>query len=197
MPIEKIILAVIAHTIFATIAGFWATAMKRRWWVWVLVSLFLTPFIAYIGLIIVFFTSGQPRRIARAVKQGTQSSYGAVTEHFSGESPMDERDRGFYTKAGSEVASKNYDQALFTKAFSESDGDENKAKALYIRYRFNEMRQHRKKAEEAAEKQQKEDEDETRHAMFKANATKLFILLIVVLGFLSWCFIFTLVFTSK
>ena len=38
-----ILLAVIGQTLFATIAGFWAAAMKRRWWVWVLVSLLLTP----------------------------------------------------------------------------------------------------------------------------------------------------------
>lgn len=153
-----ILLAVIGQTLFATIAGFWAAAMKRRWWVWVLVSLFLTPIVAYIGLIIVFFTSGQPRRIANVVKQGAQSSYGAIKEHVSGESPMDDGNKEFYTKAGSEIASKTYDQALFTKAFSESAGDENKAKALYIRYRVNELRQQHKKAKEEVEQQRIEAE---------------------------------------
>ena len=104
----------------------------------------LAIFAAIIIAIIKFFVTGQPRRIANAVKRGAQSSCGVIKEHVSGEKPLADQDREFYTKAGSEIATKSYDQALFTKAFSESDGDENKAKAIYIRYRVAELRHKRK-----------------------------------------------------
>ncbi|MDD5483946.1 MAG: ankyrin repeat domain-containing protein [Kiritimatiellae bacterium] len=157
-----IVVPIVIFLVICSIAAFWAAAMKRRWWVWFLIALFLTPLVAFIGLIIVFFTSGQPRRIGRAVKRGVQSSYGAVADYFPGESPIDDQNRELYTRAGSEIASKTYDQALFTKAFSDADGDENKAKAFYIRYRVIELRQQRKEAEEAAEKQRQEKEFQKR-----------------------------------
>jgi hypothetical protein len=164
-----IVVPIVTFLVICSLAAFWAAAMKRRWWVWFLIALFLTPLVAFIGLIIVFFTSGQPRRITRAVKQGVQSSYDAITEHSSSKTPMNEQDRELYVKAGSEIASKTYDQALFTKAFSEANGDENKAQALYIRYRVNELRARRHKIEQEQEEEtRRREKQEQEEALIKS-----------------------------
>ena len=99
---------------------------------------------AIIIAIIRLMTNGQSRRIAHAVKQGAQSIYDSSRERISEEKPMDASERALYTRVGSEVASKSYDPALFAKAFSEAEGNEQKTKAIYIRSRVNELRQQRK-----------------------------------------------------
>ena len=44
-----------------------------------------------------------------------------------------------YELISEEIESSSTKKGLWTKAFSESEGDENKAKALYIKYRFDQM----------------------------------------------------------
>jgi MinD-like ATPase involved in chromosome partitioning or flagellar assembly len=57
------------------------------------------------------------------------------------EQPMSEIEKALYAVAAEEVAKQQLDQAVMSKAISESDGDKNKAIALYLRYRVAELRQ--------------------------------------------------------
>ena len=53
---------------------------------------------------------------------------------------MKEVDKNTYELIAEEIDTGNTQRALWTKAFSESEGDENKTKALYIKYRFDEVK---------------------------------------------------------
>ena len=75
------------------------------------------------------------------------------------EHSMDEDEKLFYTKAAREAAERKYEPALFAKAYSDSEGDENKTIALYIRYRVVELReQHEHALAQAAERKKQEQE---------------------------------------
>ena len=54
----------------------------------------------------------------------------------------------FYELAYEEIESGNLKKGLWAKAFSKSDGDENKAKALYIKYRFDQIKEGHKEIDE-------------------------------------------------
>lgn len=53
---------------------------------------------------------------------------------------MGEVSKEYYAKAAGEVASGNLDSALYVKALALSDGEESKARALYIKLRAEELR---------------------------------------------------------
>lgn len=59
------------------LAALCAAIMNRRWWVWFLIALFLTPLVALIALIILFFTRGQPIW-THEITQSAQLRYGAL-----------------------------------------------------------------------------------------------------------------------
>lgn len=69
------------------------------------------------------------------------------------EQPMNDLEKEFYTIAAKEITQKKLDPAIMSKAFSESDGDEKKAVALYLRYRVAEIGEQyqRARAQEAAD----------------------------------------------
>ena len=46
-----------------------------------------------------------------------------------------------YELISEEIESNNTKKGIWTKAFSESEGDEQKTKALYIKYRFDQIKQ--------------------------------------------------------
>ena len=52
---------------------------------------------------------------------------------------MKEADKKNYELIADEIDTGNTQKALWTKAFSEAEGDENKTKALYIKYRFEDI----------------------------------------------------------
>ena len=49
-------------------------------------------------------------------------------------------DEELYELISEEIESNNTKKGLWTKAFSESEGDEQKAKALYIKHRFDQIK---------------------------------------------------------
>ena len=57
----------------------------------------------------------------------------------------------FYELAYEEIESGNLKKGLWAKAFSESEGDENKTKALYIKYRFDQIKEGHKEIEQEEE----------------------------------------------
>ena len=57
----------------------------------------------------------------------------------------------FYELAYEEIESGNLKKGLWAKAFSEAEGDENKAKALYIKYRFDQIKEGHKEIEQEEE----------------------------------------------
>ena len=61
----------------------------------------------------------------------------------------------FYELAYEEIESGNLKKGLWAKAFSKSDGDENKAKALYIKYRFDQMNDVQPQVEEKVKIEEK------------------------------------------
>lgn len=52
-----------------------------------------------------------------------------------------EAEKSIYDQIAAEMASGDVQPSLMTKAFAEADGDEGKAKSLYIKYRFKEIRE--------------------------------------------------------
>ena len=50
-----------------------------------------------------------------------------------------------------EIESGNLKKGLWAKAFSEAEGDENKTKALYIKYRFDQIKEGHKEIEQEEE----------------------------------------------
>ena len=57
----------------------------------------------------------------------------------------------FYELAYEEIESGNLKKGLWAKAFSETEGDENKTKALYIKYRFDQIKEGHKEIEQEEE----------------------------------------------
>ena len=57
----------------------------------------------------------------------------------------------FYELAYEEIESGNLKKGLWAKAFSEAEGDENKTKALYIKYRFDQIKEGHKEIEQEEE----------------------------------------------
>ena len=65
-----------------------------------------------------------------------------------------------YSTIAKEIESNKLKKGLWTKAFSESEGDEKKTKALYIKYRFDQIQDSNKKEEEEElEKQELEEQE--------------------------------------
>ena len=56
-----------------------------------------------------------------------------------------------YESISKEIDNDEKKKGLWTKAFGESDGDENKAKALYIKYRFDQIKAGHKEIEQEEE----------------------------------------------
>mgnify|MGYP000048850965 CR=1 FL=1 len=50
-------------------------------------------------------------------------------------------EEGIYELISEEIDNGNTKDGLWTKAFSKSEGDKNKTKALYIKYRFDQIKQ--------------------------------------------------------
>ena len=60
-----------------------------------------------------------------------------------------------YEQISAEIKSGNTKKGLWTKAFSEAEGDENKAKAVYIKYRFDQMNDVQPQVEEKVKIEEK------------------------------------------
>jgi hypothetical protein len=85
-------------------------------------------------------------------KEAFQKTQSAVIENKDLEpDPKKEEhmiEEEFYELAYEEIESGNTKKGLWAKAFSKSDGDENKAKALYIKYRFDQIKEGYKENDE-------------------------------------------------
>ena len=85
-------------------------------------------------------------------KQAFQKTQSAVIENKDLEPDAEKEEHmieeEFYELAYEEIESGNLKKGLWAKAFSKSDGDENKAKALYIKYRFDQIKEGHKEIDE-------------------------------------------------
>ena len=69
---------------------------------------------------------------------------------------MNEIEEKIYTIAAEEVAKKNFNPALFAKAFEEADGDDNKTIARYIKLRVEQLKEEFEIAIKEAQELEKE-----------------------------------------
>ena len=89
------------------------------------------------------------------LKQAFQKTQSAVIENKDLEPDAENEDHmveeEFYELAYEEIESGNLKKGLWAKAFSETEGDENKTKALYIKYRFEQIKESHKEIDEKEE----------------------------------------------
>jgi len=89
------------------------------------------------------------------LKQAFQKTQSAVIENKDLEPDAENEDHmveeEFYELAYEEIESGNLKKGLWAKAFSEAEGDGNKAKALYIKYRFDQIKEGHKEIEQEEE----------------------------------------------
>ena len=80
-------------------------------------------------------------------------------------------DEQFYEQVSQEMAEGDIKQGMWTKAFANAMGDENKAKAIYIRMRVEEIQREAARKEHAAlgVDGDEEDEDGARFAIKRAE----------------------------
>ena len=88
-------------------------------------------------------------------KQAFQKTQSAVVENKDlkpdAEKEVHMVEEEFYELAYEEIESGNLKKGLWAKAFSETEGDENKTKALYIKYRFDQIKEGHKEIEQEEE----------------------------------------------
>ena len=88
-------------------------------------------------------------------KQAFQKTQSAVIENKDLEPDAEKEEHmieeEFYELAYEEIESGNLKKGLWAKAFSEAEGDENKTKALYIKYRFDQIKEGHKEIEQEEE----------------------------------------------
>ena len=88
-------------------------------------------------------------------KQAFQKTQSAVIENKDLEPDAEKEghmiEEEFYELAYEEIESGNLKKGLWAKAFSETEGDENKTKALYIKYRFDQIKEGHKEIEQEEE----------------------------------------------
>ena len=88
-------------------------------------------------------------------KQAFQKTQSAVIENKDLEPDAENEDHmveeEFYELAYEEIESGNLKKGLWAKSFSEAEGDENKTKALYIKYRFDQIKEGHKEIEREEE----------------------------------------------
>jgi hypothetical protein len=88
-------------------------------------------------------------------KQAFQKTQSAVIENKDLKPDAEKEDHmveeEFYELAYEEIESGNLKKGLWAKSFSEAEGDENKAKALYIKYRFDQIKEGHKKIKQEEE----------------------------------------------
>jgi len=65
-----------------------------------------------------------------------------------------------YELISEEIENGNTRDGLWTKAYSKSEGDENKTRALYIKYRFDQIKKGHKEIDEEEEEEEVEEEEE-------------------------------------
>ena len=78
-----------------------------------------------------------------------------------------------YELISEEIESSSTKKGLWTKAFSESEGDENKAKALYIKYRFDQMNDVQPQVEEKVKIEEKKA-DTNKNCFFVENQIQIY-----------------------
>lgn len=100
------------------------------------VYLYMVVYILYIGALLFI-----PSKATRVIKTKEINAPGPLLESreahsatTSAESNLDVEDRAF-AQAADELANNQQNAAIWARAFADAEGDESKAKALYIRYR--------------------------------------------------------------
>jgi hypothetical protein len=78
---------------------------------------------------------------------------------------MDGITENFYSIAANEIADKTFSKGLMAKAYSDTEGDEAKTKALYIKLRVTQL-------EELYKQEQKKQNEINRNIKKEANKTK-------------------------
>lgn len=97
---------------------------------------YMTVYLLFLGVLL-FWPSAFPKAMKVAAMTGKQPSTEAdnrENETIADESVSDIEDRAF-AQAASELETNQRDLAVWARAYSDAEGDENRAKAFYIRYR--------------------------------------------------------------
>ena len=117
------LLGVVLLGLLCGIASAWAHLLKRRAWTWFLIACFLTPFVAYLLLLILSITMG--------VKALMTAARGSITDRMV----LQQHDAEFHEEALAELEESRPVRAVWAKALVAANGDEFKARAFYIRSR--------------------------------------------------------------
>ena len=97
---------------------------------------YMVVYLLFLGVLL-FWPSAFPKAMKFAATTGKQPSTKAdnrENETIAGESVSDIEDRAF-AQAATELETNQRDTGVWARAYSDAEGDENRAKALYIRYR--------------------------------------------------------------
>ncbi len=118
---------IILFVVWCVLMAVWANALGRRWWVWLLISLFLTPLVAMICLIGI--------SVARASKKTSSQKTGASVAALAARLGLKPVPDSFLAKALSELDEHREDKLVWASAISKASGKHDRARALYIRIR--------------------------------------------------------------
>jgi uncharacterized membrane protein YhaH (DUF805 family) len=97
---------------------------------------YMIVYVLFLGVLI-FWPSAFPKAMKLAAMKGKQLSIEAnnrESETIAEESVSDIEDRAF-AQAAAELETNQRDPSVWARAYSNAEGDENRAKAYYIRYR--------------------------------------------------------------
>lgn len=97
---------------------------------------YMIVYLVYMGVLL-FWPSAFPKGTGVAAMTGKQLNTGTdnrENETATGVSVSDIEDRAF-AQAAAELDTNQRDAGVWARAYSDAEGDENRAKALYIRYR--------------------------------------------------------------
>ena len=105
------------------IASMWAHLLKRGAWTWFLIACVFTPFVAYVVLLLLSITKAT---IALTTKARISVTHKRILE---------QHDVEFHEEALAELEESRPVRAVWAKALVAANGDESKARALYIKSR--------------------------------------------------------------
>lgn len=97
---------------------------------------YMIVYLLFLGVLL-FWPSAFPKSVRVAATTGKQpstESHNQVNETIAGVSASDIEDRAF-AQAATELDTNQRDAGVWARAYSDAEGDENRAKAFYIRYR--------------------------------------------------------------
>lgn len=122
--------------VLGVVIGLSGTGITNSIYVKTVGIVYMVVYLLFLGVLL-FWPSAFPKAMKIAAMTGKQPSTvvdNRENETIAGESESDIEDRAF-AQAAAELETNQRDTGVWACAFSDAEGDENRAKALYMRYR--------------------------------------------------------------